>query len=99
MKRLFHKLGLDRFHNIGALDDRLLATDKVGIKLKQHIGAACEPVVTTGDRVSKGQVLGHPPVVNGKPADGCAGPCLDRRPRGCRHRRRRVDCKRLTPDN
>jgi Na+-translocating ferredoxin:NAD+ oxidoreductase RnfC subunit len=68
MKRLFHKLGLDRFHNVGPLDERLLAADKVGIKLKQHIGAACEPAVKVGDRVTKGQVLGRPPVVNGKPA-------------------------------
>ena len=48
----------------------LLATDKVGIKLKQHIGAPCEPVVAVDDRVGKGQVLGRPPVGNGKPALG-----------------------------
>ena len=66
----------------------LLAADKVGIKLKQHVGAPCEPVVSAGDRVSKGQVVGRPPIANGKPALGAAGPRLDRR-HGDRHQRRR----------
>jgi Na+-translocating ferredoxin:NAD+ oxidoreductase RnfC subunit len=70
MKRLFHKLGLDRFRNEGPLEDRLLETAKVGIPLKQHLGAACEPVVRPGDRVAKGQAVGRPPVVDGKPALG-----------------------------
>ncbi len=70
MHRLFHKLGLTQFRNVGPLDDRLLAASKVGIKLKQHLGAPCEPVVKVGDRVAKGQAVGRPPVVNGKPALG-----------------------------
>ena len=61
MARLIQKLGLRQFRNVGPLIPELLATDKVGIKLKQHIGAPCEPVVAAGDRVSKGQVLGRPP--------------------------------------
>ena len=48
----------------------MLATDKVGIKLKQHIGAACDPLVKAGDRVTKGQVVGRPPLADGKPAMG-----------------------------
>jgi len=52
------------------LNNVLLATDKVGIKLKQHIGAPCDPLVKQGDRVIKGQVIGRPPVSNGKPAIG-----------------------------
>lgn len=72
MKRLFHKLGLDRFHNTGPLDDRLLETAQVGIGLKQHLGAPCEPTVRVGDRVRRGQVVGRPPVQNGKPALGAA---------------------------
>jgi Na+-translocating ferredoxin:NAD+ oxidoreductase RnfC subunit len=72
MKRLFHKLGLDRFHNVGPLDARLLETRQVGVPLKQHIGAPCEPVVRVGDRVVKGQALGRPPIVKGKPALGAA---------------------------
>ena len=39
MARLIQKLGLRQFINKGPLCNALLATDKVGIKLKQHIGA------------------------------------------------------------
>jgi Na+-translocating ferredoxin:NAD+ oxidoreductase RnfC subunit len=70
MHRLFHKLGLTQFRNVGPLDNRLLEAAKVGIKLKQHLGAPCEPAVRVGDRVAKGQALGRPPVANGKPALG-----------------------------
>jgi Na+-translocating ferredoxin:NAD+ oxidoreductase RnfC subunit len=70
MARLMNKLGLRQFRNVGPLKDTLLAADKVGIKLKQHIGAACESVLQVGDRVKKGQLVGRPPVVNGKPALG-----------------------------
>ncbi len=72
MSRLIQKLGLARFHNEGPLDDRLLAAEKVGVKLKQHLGTACEPVVGVGQRVTKGQLLGRPPSANGKPALGAA---------------------------
>jgi Na+-translocating ferredoxin:NAD+ oxidoreductase RnfC subunit len=70
MHRLFNKLGLTQFHNVGPLDDRLLAAGKVGIKLKQHLGAPCEAVVQQGDRVKKGDAVGRPPLANGKPALG-----------------------------
>jgi len=70
MRRLFHKLGLDRFDNQGPLEPRLVETTKVGIKLKQHVGVPCQPVVQVGQRVSKGQVVGRPPVGDGKPALG-----------------------------
>ncbi len=70
MKRLFHKLGLNGFENEGPLEPRLVQTTRVGIALKQHIGAPCEPVVEVGQRVSKGQVVGRPPVRDGKPALG-----------------------------
>ncbi len=72
MKRLFHKLGLDRFHNVGPLDRELLDAHRVGIKLKQHIGAGCEPAVKEGQHVTKGQVIGRAPVANGKPALGAS---------------------------
>jgi Na+-translocating ferredoxin:NAD+ oxidoreductase RnfC subunit len=68
--RLMQKLGLKQFRNVGPMVQQLLETDRVGIKLKQHIGAPCEPVVTKGDQVSKGQVVGTRPVQNGKPALG-----------------------------
>jgi Na+-translocating ferredoxin:NAD+ oxidoreductase RnfC subunit len=70
MSRLIQKLGLRQFHNVGPLCGTLLPARKVGIKLKQHAGAPCEPVVTAGQRVSKGQAVGRVPVVNGKPALG-----------------------------
>jgi Na+-translocating ferredoxin:NAD+ oxidoreductase RnfC subunit len=70
MARLITKLGLRQFRNVGPLNDSLLVTSKVGIKLKQHIGAPCESLVQPGDRVAKGQVVGRPPMTNGKPAMG-----------------------------
>ncbi|MBN2579522.1 MAG: SLBB domain-containing protein [Pirellulales bacterium] len=70
MARLMQKLGLRQFRNVGPLSETLLPTRKVGIKLKQHIGAPCEPAVQPGDQVVKGQIVGRPPVTNGKPAMG-----------------------------
>ena len=70
MTRLIQKLGLRQFHNVGPLKPELLPAEKVGIKLKQHIGAPCEPVVAVGDRVNKGQAIGRPPLSNGRPAMG-----------------------------
>ncbi len=70
MARLMQKLGLKPFHNVGPLQDRLLETKRVGVALKQHIGAPCEAAVAVGERVRKGQVLGRPPLTSGKPALG-----------------------------
>jgi Na+-translocating ferredoxin:NAD+ oxidoreductase RnfC subunit len=70
MGRLMTKLGLHRFRNVGPLHDALLEPDKVGVKLKQHLGAPCEPTVRAGERVAKGQVIGRVPRSHGKPALG-----------------------------
>jgi len=70
MSRLMTKLGLRQFNNVGPLDDTLLESRKVGIAMKQHVGAPCEPTVAVGDRVSKGQAVGRRPVDNGRPALG-----------------------------
>jgi Na+-translocating ferredoxin:NAD+ oxidoreductase RnfC subunit len=70
MTRLMQKLGLERFTNVGPLDETLPATRRVGIKLKQHVGSPCEAVVKTGQKVAKGQEIGRPPVTDGKPALG-----------------------------
>ncbi|MGQ9573995.1 MAG: 4Fe-4S dicluster domain-containing protein [Thermoguttaceae bacterium] len=70
MKRLIRKLGLTQFQNVGPLQTRPLETRRVGIRLKQHVGAPCEPVVEVGQRVAKGQPVARPPVRNGKPALG-----------------------------
>jgi Na+-translocating ferredoxin:NAD+ oxidoreductase RnfC subunit len=70
MPRLIHKLGLGQFRNVGPLNDHLLETGRVGIALKQHLGAPCEATVTVGQQVKKGQEVGRPPMTNGKPALG-----------------------------
>ena len=70
MARLITKLGLRQFRNVGPLRDTLLPADRVGVKLKQHLGAPCQPLVGVGQRVTKGQVIGRPPMTNGKPAVG-----------------------------
>ena len=70
MSRLMTKLGLRRFRNVGPLNDTLMVADRVGVKLKQHVGAPCEPLVTVGQSVAKGQPVGHRSVTNGKPALG-----------------------------
>ncbi len=70
MARLIQKLGLQHFNNKGPLDNRLLDARRVGIKLRQHIGAPCEPVVSVGQRVRKGDAVGRRPVANGKSALG-----------------------------
>lgn len=70
MKRLIQKLGLQNFRNTGPLREELVETDRVGIKLKQHLGAPCEPVVQPDQRVVAGQMVGRPPVTGGKPALG-----------------------------
>lgn len=70
MKRLMHKLGLAGFRNVGPLRAELLPTERVGIKLKQHIGAPCVPLVGPGAPVRKGQLIGQPPATDGKPALG-----------------------------
>ena len=61
---------LRQFHNVGPLRDTLLPAVKVGIKLKQHIGAPCDAAVEVGRQVTKGQAVGRPPITNGKPALG-----------------------------
>jgi len=70
MKRLMAKLGLSGFNNVGPLRPERLAAAKVGIKLKQHIGAPCEPTVKAGQAVKTGEEVGRPPTTNGKPALG-----------------------------
>lgn len=70
--RLIGRLGLRVYTNKGPLEDRLLTTDHVVIKLKQHVGAPCEPLVAMGDLVQIGQEIGRPPVKDGKPALGAS---------------------------
>jgi len=70
MERLIHKLGLQEYPNVGPLVDKNFKPKRVGIRLKQHVGAPCEPLVRVGQVVEKGEVVGRPPVLNGKAALG-----------------------------
>ena len=70
MQRLMQKLDLNRFVNAGPLSDRPVGASKVGIKLKQHIGAPCEPAVRVGSAVKTGDLIGRVPVTDGKAALG-----------------------------
>ena len=63
-------MGLDQFVNAGPLIDRSVPASKVGIRLKQHVGAPCEAIVRTGQTVSRGQPVGAVPQADGKPALG-----------------------------
>ena len=71
MARLITKLGLRQFRNVGPIKSALLPAVRVGIKLKQHLGAACLPTVAVGQSVKRGQCVGRPPTANGKPALAC----------------------------
>lgn len=70
MARLIQKLGLAQFRNVGPLHPELMEAERVGIPLKQHLGEACRPTVRPGESVARGQVVGRPPVRDGKPALG-----------------------------
>ncbi len=68
--RLIHKLGLQQYPNVGPLSQRQLTPRRVGIALKQHVGAPCQPVVNVGQWVNRGEVVGRPPLTDGKPSLG-----------------------------
>ena len=70
MKRLSQKLGLTQFVNVGPLLEEPIRPDRVGVKLKQHLGVPCEPVVRVGQEVKSKEVVGRPAIINGKPALG-----------------------------
>jgi len=70
MRRLMQKLGLTGFENVGPLTDTPVAAERVGIRLKQHVGAPCEPAVSVGKKVRTGDVVGRVGSTNGKPALG-----------------------------
>jgi Na+-translocating ferredoxin:NAD+ oxidoreductase RnfC subunit len=69
-KRLMRKLGLLGFENVGPLVDATVPARRVGIKLKQHVGAPCEPTVKPGQKVKRGEPVARPAVKDGKPALG-----------------------------
>ena len=51
------KLGLTGFRNIGPLEDRGLAPQRVVIPLQQHVGAPAVPTVRPGEAVHIGDLI------------------------------------------
>jgi RnfABCDGE-type electron transport complex C subunit len=63
MERLVARLGLTEYEEecICPLDEREYEPGRVTIPLKQHIGAPSQPLVETGDRVQRGDLIAHIP--------------------------------------
>lgn len=60
-KRLIARLGLYSYDKPAPFTEKELQIDEVKILLRQHIGAPSLPVVSIGDKVSKGQLIGAMP--------------------------------------
>ena len=57
-KQMAKRIGLKQYYYLEApLQDGILEFDKVQIPLKQHVGAPCEPVVKSGDKVNRGDLI------------------------------------------
>ena len=54
------RLGLTKYDKDAPMDETLVDIPKVKILLSQHIGAPATPVVSVGDQVAKGQLIGEP---------------------------------------
>ncbi len=61
LKKLMHRLGLDRFVNKGPLVDATVRPAAYRIPLQQHLGVPAEPTVRPGERVQAGQLIGAVP--------------------------------------
>lgn len=62
VKRLIQRLGLEQYNVNAPLDESIrLEPGVVMIELRQHIGAAAEPIVTEKDKVIAGQMIGKIP--------------------------------------
>ncbi|MEW6742369.1 MAG: 4Fe-4S dicluster domain-containing protein [Planctomycetota bacterium] len=60
VSRLVNKLGLRAFKNEGPLVAETVTPAKVVLPLKQHSGVPARPVVATGSRVRKGDLIARP---------------------------------------
>lgn len=61
IKRLIQKLGLAAYDKAAPLIDLYFTPDKIRIPLKQHTGAPAVPVVSLGQLVKKGELIGEIP--------------------------------------
>jgi hypothetical protein len=59
--RLTHRLGLSEWDVPARMVDVGYQPSRVRLLLKQHIGAPAAPVVSRGDRISRGQIVAEPP--------------------------------------
>ncbi|WP_066015341.1 4Fe-4S dicluster domain-containing protein [Endozoicomonas atrinae] len=59
--RLISRLDLNDYDHQPMHDFREVVMEKVSVSLRQHIGASSQPVVSVGDRVVKGQLIGATP--------------------------------------
>lgn len=61
VKRLISRLDLTKYNVPAPLTTVNQDFSRVKILLKQHVGAPCQPTVTTGSRVNKGAMIGQIP--------------------------------------
>ncbi len=61
VKRLVIRLGLSSYQQAAPFANNQVAVERVVLELKQHVGAACIPLVQPGDRVDVGQVVAEVP--------------------------------------
>ncbi|MCI6640722.1 MAG: SLBB domain-containing protein [Pygmaiobacter massiliensis] len=60
-KRIATRLGVAQYYDYKIDDCATLNPAEVHLALRQHIGAACVPVVKTGDQVEAGQLIAQSP--------------------------------------
>lgn len=60
-KRVVSRIGIQMYDKDAPLSDKEYVFDRVTIPLKQHVGAACLPLVKAGDSVKRGQMIGAIP--------------------------------------
>ena len=60
-KRLVARLGLYPYDKPAPMSEKTVVPDQVSIALVQHVGAPAKPIVTVGQRVEAGQMIGAIP--------------------------------------
>ena len=60
-KRLIARLGLKAFDKPAPVTTQGVTPSEVKIPLSQHVGAPCTPIVSVGETVSVGQMIGQIP--------------------------------------